>query len=160
MKGAPGLPMLPRSFSRRGVIMRRFVVAVVAAGLLAGALPLTAGATPMISAVPGTTTIVERVGCDHAGSCPYGFTRKCGPYGCGCKPCGYGPGPRYYKSTPTTNPIGAIPGPTRFSLTLQARKEEGLGLPPEHRLQLLDVGFRALLLQQSTCNSLLNPWRS
>ena len=81
--------------------MRRFVVAMVAAWLLAGAFPLTAGATPMISAVPATT-IVERVGCDHAGSCPYGFTRKCGPYGCGCKPCGYGPPPaRYYKYGPS-----------------------------------------------------------
>jgi hypothetical protein len=78
--------------------MRRFVVAMVAAGLLAGAFPLAAGATPMISAARGTTTIVERVGCDHAGSCPYGYTRKCGPYGCGCKPCGYGP--RYYKYNP------------------------------------------------------------
>lgn len=78
--------------------MRRFVVAMVAAGLLAGAFPLAAGATPMISAAPGTITIVETVGCDHAGSCPYGYTRKCGRYGCGCKPCGYGP--RYYKYNP------------------------------------------------------------
>ena len=78
--------------------MRRFGVAMVVAGLLAGALPLTAGAIPMISAVPGTTTIVERVGCDRVGSCPYGFTKNCGPYGCTCKPCGYGP--RYNKYNP------------------------------------------------------------
>ena len=76
--------------------MHKFIIAMVAATLLAIALPLMADATPMISAAP-RATIVERVGCGHAGSCPYGFTRSCGPYGCTCKPCGYGPTPYYKK---------------------------------------------------------------
>jgi hypothetical protein len=84
--------------------MRKLVIAA-AVGLLAGLLTLRAEALALTSALPAPAvnhTLVERAGCGGPGDyCPYGYLRKCGPYGCGCKPCNYGP--RLYKY-PYKNP--------------------------------------------------------
>jgi hypothetical protein len=80
--------------------VRGIAVAMVVALGVTGVSTLKTAATPFLVATPASTSIVETVGCYDAGACPIGFARKCGPYGCICKPCRVYVPPPYYKYKP------------------------------------------------------------
>jgi hypothetical protein len=71
--------------------MRKIIFAAAGAFLLAGALGWAAQAAPTGAVLPPAMhySPVEKVACGGPGPrCPWGRTWVCGPYRCGCAPCG------------------------------------------------------------------------
>jgi hypothetical protein len=75
---------------------------IAAATVLLGTVSAYASPIPSPLIIPTIdNSLIERAGCGAPGEyCPYGYMRKCGPWGCTCKPCGYNKpykNKRYYR---------------------------------------------------------------
>jgi len=69
--------------------MRKTVLALVTFGALGAACSFAFAGSATIPAPGPNYSPIEKIACGGPGPrCPWGRTWVCGPYGCGCAPCG------------------------------------------------------------------------